>query len=154
MTQLHGATTAASTWPNTFGETIGLEDWQVSDDGARAYFRTGSFSAGSRFVRAIEEATGPADEYLAVDLWHDGVTVRLTTNSDGFYGLTPWQVESAGLISQVARAMGMAADPEFPETAQITLDTLGDTDIVPFWHALLGNEASVSAVGPTAQMYA
>src|SRR5437870_10666289 len=38
-----------------FRESDGVEDWRVVGEGACAYFRTGSFAAGARLVRAIGE---------------------------------------------------------------------------------------------------
>lgn len=33
----------------------GVTDWRVTDGGACAYFRTGSFATGARFVHAMSE---------------------------------------------------------------------------------------------------
>ena len=38
-----------------FRESEGVEDWRVLADGAYAFFRTASFSAGCRLVGAIGE---------------------------------------------------------------------------------------------------
>ena len=58
--------------PRQFNEAEGVEDWRVLGDGACAYFRTGSFAAGARLVRAISELPGVHDEHPDVDVRHDG----------------------------------------------------------------------------------
>ncbi|MGW9118646.1 hypothetical protein ACWGRV_18760 [Streptomyces sp. NPDC055663] len=65
-----------------------MEDWRVVGEGACAHFRTGSFEAGSRFVRVISEMPGVGDQSPDVDLRQKGVTVRLITVTDDYYGLT------------------------------------------------------------------
>jgi 4a-hydroxytetrahydrobiopterin dehydratase len=40
--------------PKQFHESEDVEDWRVIGDGACAYFRTGSFAAGARFVQAAK----------------------------------------------------------------------------------------------------
>jgi hypothetical protein len=52
--------------PRQFHEADGVGDWRVLGEGACAYFRTGSFAAGARFVHAIGELAGGrllTDEY-------------------------------------------------------------------------------------------
>ena len=41
-----------------FHEADGVEDRRVVGEGTDAYFRTGSFAAGARFVQAIGELAG------------------------------------------------------------------------------------------------
>src|SRR5436853_7796638 len=51
-----------------FHESEGVEDWRVVGEGACAYFRTGSFAAGTRIVQAISELDGLDDNQPDVDL--------------------------------------------------------------------------------------
>ncbi|MDH6139597.1 MULTISPECIES: VOC family protein [Kitasatospora] len=124
--------------PQEFHQRAGLEDWRVLGEGACAYFRTGSFAAGSRLVQEIGELTGLEGQYPDVDLRNDGVTVRLITVADDYYGLTERHVELARQISAVARRLGILSEPSAVQTVQVTVDALALPAVVPFWRALLG----------------
>jgi 4a-hydroxytetrahydrobiopterin dehydratase len=90
---------------------VGLEDWRVLGEAACAYFRTGSFTGGARLVQAISEVPGVGDGHPDVDLRHEGVTIRLITITDDYYGLTERHIELARQISAVARTLDIPADP-------------------------------------------
>jgi len=94
-----------------FRESEGVEDWRVVGEGACAYFRTGSFAAGSRLAHAISELAGLDDHHPDVDLRHDGVIVRLITVAAGYYGLSERDLELARQISAIARKLGVPGDP-------------------------------------------
>src|SRR5437763_8076991 len=81
--------------PQQFHESGGVEDWRVLGDGACAYFRTGSFSAGARLVQAIGALPGVDAHPPDVDVRPDGVTVRLLTTDDGHYGMSQADVALA-----------------------------------------------------------
>jgi 4a-hydroxytetrahydrobiopterin dehydratase len=111
----------------------GVEDWRVVGDGACAWFRTGSFAAGARLVRAIGELAGLGDHQTDVDLRHDGVTVRLLTVTGDWYGLSERDLElaearvaaavAAGgrlLTDEHAPAWWVLADPEGNEVCVAT----------------------------------
>ena len=102
--------------PRQFHESEGVEDWRVLGEGACAFFRTGSFAAGARLVQAISELAGLDDHHPDVDLRRDGVTVRLITITDDYYGMSPRDVELARRISAVARELGLSADPSAVQT--------------------------------------
>jgi hypothetical protein len=53
------------TSPKQFHEADGVGDWRVLGEGARAYFRTGSFAAGARLVQAIGELDGLDEDLVA-----------------------------------------------------------------------------------------
>ncbi|MEU1458542.1 VOC family protein [Streptomyces avermitilis] len=124
--------------PQQFHETVGLEDWRVLGEGACAYFRTGSFTVGARLVQSISELPGVGDGHPDVDLRHEGVTIRLITSTDDYYGLTERHIGLARQISAVARTLDIPADPSAVQTVQVTVDALAGPDVVPFWRALLG----------------
>ncbi|WP_371095781.1 VOC family protein [Streptomyces sanglieri] len=136
MTYVEGKTERIR--PQQFHEAAGVEDWRVVGEGACAYFRTGSFEAGARFVRAISEMPGVGDESPDVDVRQKGVTVRLITVTDYYYGLTERHVGLARQISAVARTLDIPADPSAVQTVQVTVDALAGPDVVAFWRALLG----------------
>src|SRR5262249_60483413 len=97
--------------PQRFHESKGVEEWRVIGDGACAYFRTGSFAASARLAQAISQLPDVEEHKPDVDLRHDGVTVRLITYTDDYYGLSQRNVEMARQISTVSRRLGLSADP-------------------------------------------
>ncbi|MFE6668407.1 VOC family protein [Streptomyces sp. NPDC057697] len=131
---------AAHIRPQQFHASTGVADWRVVGEGACAYFRTGSFAAGARFVQAIGEMPGSGDglPHPDVDVRPEGVTVRLIAVTDDYYGLAELHVDLARRISAVARALDIPADPSAVQTVQITVDALAGPAVVAFWRALLG----------------
>jgi 4a-hydroxytetrahydrobiopterin dehydratase len=123
-----------------FHEADGTGDWRVLGDGACAYFRTGSFAAGARLVQAISKLPGLGDLHPDVDLRHDGVTVRLVTVADDYYGMSQPDVELARQISQVAREQGVPADPSAVQNLLVIPGAPVTAEVMPFWRALLGYE--------------
>ncbi|WP_026922213.1 VOC family protein [Glycomyces arizonensis] len=123
-----------------FSESEGADDWRVLGDGACAYFRTGSIAAGARLLDAIAALDGTGPRRPDVDVRSDGVTVRIITMTDDYYGLTKEDLELARRISAAARGLGFAADPSAVQTIQVSIDALVHADVVPFWRAVLGYE--------------
>ena len=117
-----------------------MEDWPVIGDGACAFFRTGSFAAGARFVSAISELPGVDAHGPDVDLRHDGVTVRLVTIADDYFGMTQRDVDVARAISAVAREQGLVADPSAVQNVLIVPGAADTSEVMPFWRAALGYE--------------
>jgi 4a-hydroxytetrahydrobiopterin dehydratase len=72
------------------------------------YFRTGSFAASARLVQEISQVPGVEDHKPDVDLRHDGVTVRLITYTDDYYGVSQRDVEMARRNSAAARRLGLS----------------------------------------------
>ncbi|HET6814613.1 MAG TPA: VOC family protein [Actinomycetota bacterium] len=126
--------------PRQFSEVDGVGDWRVLGEGACAYFRTGSFVAGTRLVHAIGELAGLGEHHPDLDLRHEGVTVRLLTTADDWYGLTERDLDLARQISAVARQLGLSADPSALQTVQVSIDALVGSEVMPFWRAVLGYE--------------
>jgi 4a-hydroxytetrahydrobiopterin dehydratase len=126
--------------PRQFHQSEGVEDWRVLGEGAFAFFRTGSFSAGARLVTAIAELAGLSDHQPDVDVRHDGVTVRLITIAEDWYGMSTRDVELARQISAVARKVGAAADPKAVQTLLVVPGAPVTAEVMPFWRALLGYE--------------
>ena len=123
-----------------FRESEGVEDWRVLGEGACAYFRTGSFAAGAALVQAAGELTGLDDHHPDVDLRHDGVTVRLITITNDYYGMSTRDVELARQISAVARKLGLSADPSAVQTLLVIPGATVTAEVMPFWRAVLGYE--------------
>ncbi|MGW5668849.1 VOC family protein [Micromonospora sp. NPDC003776] len=124
--------------PAQFHAADGVADWRVLGEGAGAWFRTGSFAAGVRLVRAIGELPSLADHQPDVDLRRDGVAVRLVTSTADHYGLTGADLTLAREISAAARELGVSADPSAVQSVQVTVDALDLPTVTPFWQALLG----------------
>ena len=126
--------------PKQFHEAEGVEDWRVLGDGACAYFRTGSFAAGARFVQAISELPGVDDHGPDVDVRRDGVTVRLITYTDDYYGMSRRDIELARQISAAARELGLSADPSAVQSVLVIPGASAPAAVMPFWRAVLGYE--------------
>ena len=126
--------------PKQFHDSEGVEDWRVLGDGAYAYFRTGSYAAGARFVQAISVLPGVDDQRPDMDMRHDGVTVRLITPSDDHFGMSQRDVEVARQISAAARELGLSADPSTVQGLLIIPGALVRKEVMPFWRAVLGYE--------------
>ena len=107
-----------------FHEAAGVEDWRVLGEGACTYFRTGSFAAGVALAEAISRLAGLGDHHPDVDLRHGGVTVRLITIADDYYGLSERDLELARQISAAARELGVPADPTAVQLVNVTIDAL------------------------------
>ena len=89
-----------------FARDPGTAGWHVSGvpgDGARARFRTGSFTAGVELVDAIGELAEAANHHPDVDLRFDTVTVHLVSHDVG--GLSRRDVDLARQISAAAREL-------------------------------------------------
>jgi 4a-hydroxytetrahydrobiopterin dehydratase len=121
-----------------FHEAEGTEDWRVLGDGACAYFRTGSFEAGARFVHAIGQLPGLEMGHPDVDLRFDGVTVRLITYTDDWFGMSQRDIELARQISTVAREQGLSADPSAVQSFLVIPGAPVTAEVMPFWRAVLG----------------
>ena len=126
--------------PKQFHEADGVEDWRIIGDGACAFFPTTSFAAGARLVQAISELPGVEDHRPDVDLRHDGVTVRVITISDNWYGPSRRDVDLARQVSVVARELGLYADPSAIQSLLIVPGATAIADVMPFWRAVLGYE--------------
>ena len=133
--------------PKEFQESEGVEDWRVVGDGACAYFRTGSFAAAARLVEAISQLPGVDDHHPDVDLRRDGVTVRLITVADDYYGMSRRDIELARQISAAARALGLSADPAAVQSVLVIRGATVPADIMPFWRAVLGYEPRQDSPG-------
>ena len=121
-----------------FEESEGAQAWRVLSDGACAFFRTGSFAAGGRLVAAISRLEDIDDRHTEVDLRHDGVTVRLITIADDYYGMSRRDVELAGQISALARELGVSPDPSAVQRLLVVPGAPVTREVVPFWRAVLG----------------
>ena len=124
--------------PRQFLAANGVKDWRVVGAWAGTYYRTGSFATGARLVQAIGELADLDDHHPDVDVRYGGVTVRLITIADDYWGLTARDLELAQQISAVARELGVPADPSAVQNMVVSIDALVISDVLPFWRAVLG----------------
>ena len=122
-----------------FREADGTRDWPVLSNGATAFFRAGSLATAARLVQAISQLDGIEDHRPAIDIRGDGVTVRLVTAADDWYGMSRRDVELARRISAVASELGLAADATVVQSVDPIVIGANDIDLIrPFWQALMG----------------
>jgi len=124
-----------------FASAEGTEDWRVLGDGGTTFFRTPSMAASARLAEGIAGLAGVDDHPVDVDIRADGVTVRLVTYSDDYYGMTRRDLELAREISAVARAQGLRGEPVAVESiGPIVIGAVDIAAVMPFWAAVLGYE--------------
>jgi 4a-hydroxytetrahydrobiopterin dehydratase len=116
----------------------GVGEWRVADGGACAYFATGSFRQGARFVEAVAGLPGLDEHPPDVDLRPGGVFVRLFTFAPAPDGLSSRDAELARRISEVAHGLGLTAKPAEVQNVVVTIDALDIAKVLPFWRAVLG----------------
>jgi 4a-hydroxytetrahydrobiopterin dehydratase len=123
-----------------FRESEGVEDWPVVGDGACAYFPTDSFAASAKLVQAISGLPGVEDHPPDMDIRPDGVTVRLITIANDWYGMSQRDVDMARQISAVAREQGLPADRSAVQSVLVVPGAPVTAEVMPFWRAVLGYE--------------
>ena len=121
-----------------FAASEGVGEWRVVGDGACAFFPTPSLAASVQLLQAIAQVPGVETHPPDVDVRPDGVTVRLVTVSDDWYGMTRRDAEIARQISGAARRLGLAADPSSVQSVLIIPGAPDPARVMPFWEAALG----------------
>ena len=124
--------------PSQFHEAGGTEDWRVVGDGACAFFATTSFADAACLVEAIAGLPGVEAHRPDVDVRRTGVTVRLLTTADDWYGMTTRDVELARGISAEARRLGIRSDPGEVQSILVIVEGRERPSTMPFWQAVLG----------------
>lgn len=124
--------------PQQFMEAEGVGDWRIVSDGGCAFFPVTSLEQAAEFVTAISALPGIADHQPDIDVRRDGVTVRLVTGRDDYFGMSQADVDSAHSISTVARALGLTADPSKVQSVLVVPGASNTAEILPFWQAVLG----------------
>jgi 4a-hydroxytetrahydrobiopterin dehydratase len=126
--------------PAQFDSSEGVGDWRVVVDGASAFFRSPSFAASASFVQAIARLPRMGEIGTGVDIRHDGVTVKLLTQADDWWGPSARDVGLARAISAIAKDHGLAADTGAIQGMLIIPGASNTAEIIPFWQAVLGYE--------------
>lgn len=130
-----------------FHATAGTGDWRVVGDGACAFFRTESFADSARLVAAISELPGIEGHQPDIDVRPAGVTVRLLTEDNDYYGVTVRDVEFARRISGIALALGCPADPSSVQSVLVIPGASDPAQVMPFWQEVLGYERRPDSPG-------
>jgi len=126
--------------PKDFQQQPGVHEWPLTSEGAVAFYRTGSFAESAKFAQAIAELPGVEDHRPAVDIRNDGVTVRLITYTDDYFGPSQRDLELARQISEVAARLGLSADPSAVQSVLVIPGAPNIAEVMPFWQAILGYE--------------
>lgn len=121
-----------------FERADGLGDWRVLSDGAYVAYRTTTLAERVRLVAAIGSVPGIEAHPPDIDVRADGVTVRLLSRGDAYYGMSEADVEIGREISAVAAEMGLEADQSALQSFLVIPGAPRDTEILPFWRAVLG----------------
>lgn len=124
--------------PHDFLKAEGVEDWRVVGDGCTAFYPTESFSESVRLVEAISRLPGVDEHSPAIDVRHDGVTVRVVTIFDNYMGPSTRDLELARAVSATARDLGLKADPSAAQSLHVIPGASKIAEITPFWRAILG----------------
>jgi 4a-hydroxytetrahydrobiopterin dehydratase len=128
-----------------FHEATGTEAWRVIGDGACSFFRTGSFAQSAQLVEAIAGIAGVDDHPPSIDVRADGVTVRLLTTADDWYGMTQRDVELARRITAAARDIGLSGDPSDVQSVLVIPGSIDAKSVMPFWQAAPTRTSSIHA---------
>jgi 4a-hydroxytetrahydrobiopterin dehydratase len=113
----------------------GLDDWRKLAQALHARFRTGDFVTGLTFVTAVTEAAQLADHHPDVTLTYPFVDLKLISHDVG--RITRRDLDLAHRISEIARELGVRADPAALSEIELALDTADLAAVGPFWAALL-----------------
>jgi len=131
--------------PSEFHAASGVEDWRVLGDGACIFFRTVSFAESARLLQAIGDLPGLEDHPPAVDVRKGGVTIRLITWAEDYGGMAERDLENARAVSDVARDLGLSADPTAVQSFLVIPGALDIGAVMPFWRAALGYEPRIDS---------
>lgn len=121
-----------------FHAAEGTADFRVVGDGALAFYPTDSLAASARLVAAIAALPGIEDHRPDLDVRGDGVTVRLLTRNDEWYGMSRRDVAAAAAIAGAAAALGLVADTAPLQSVLVIPGAPDASGIMPFWEAALG----------------
>jgi 4a-hydroxytetrahydrobiopterin dehydratase len=118
----------------------GLVDWRKLAQALHARFLSSDYLASAGFVSAVAELAQAEDHYPDLRLAAGIVEVSLCTRVDGLW-VTQKDVDMARTISEIARDLGLEADPAAVTQLEIALDTAHEDHLSPFWSILLTGSA-------------
>jgi 4a-hydroxytetrahydrobiopterin dehydratase len=118
-----------------FSAASGVEGWRVLHWGTKAYFRTGDFTMGARFVAEIAKHAAALQNDPLVDLRDESVAVQVVTPG---VGISADDLELARRVSRSAAELGLTADAAAVQQLELAIDAADPGAIVGFWRAALG----------------
>jgi 4a-hydroxytetrahydrobiopterin dehydratase len=122
-----------------FREAGGTDAWPVLGDGACTFVPTDSLATSARLAQAIASIAGIEDHRPDLDIRPDGVTVRLVTYTDDYYGMSRRDVEVARAIAAAAADLGLSPDGAAVQSVgPIVVGAVDVAKVMPFWLALMG----------------
>jgi 4a-hydroxytetrahydrobiopterin dehydratase len=124
--------------PRHFAQAEGTEDWRLLGEGACTFVPTGSFEGSVRLIEALTDLPALAGNPPDIDLRRDGVTIRIITAADNWFGPSKPDIERARQISAAVRNLGLTPDPLRAQTVLIIPGAPDIKAIMPFWQAVLG----------------
>ena len=116
----------------------GAADWRIVSDGAVAFFPTNSLTASAGLVDALANVPGLGEHNFGIDVQREGVTVRVVTLREDMMGMTRRDLELARQVSDVARSLGLHAEPAQVQSLLVSPGAPNRPEIMPFWQAVLG----------------
>lgn len=122
----------------SFEASESARGWRVVGDGASVFYATPSLAVSVELVRAIGEIHGVEAHLPDIDVRPGGVTVRLVTVAEDWYGMSQRDVEIARQVSAAAEGLGLAADPSALQSVLVIPGAPNPAQVMPFWQAALG----------------
>jgi 4a-hydroxytetrahydrobiopterin dehydratase len=116
-----------------------LDDWRVVLGMLVADFRAESFGAAAAFVSAIAAAADAAGHHPDLDVRYPG-HVRVSLMTHAIRSLSTHDIGLARTISALAADAGVRLHPGGGQALEVTIDTMDEDRIRPFWAAVLGYE--------------
>jgi 4a-hydroxytetrahydrobiopterin dehydratase len=123
-----------------FHGSVGSDGWRLVSDGANAFYPTTSLAQSAALVAALGALDGIDGHPPDIDIRPDGVTVKLLSVADDWYGPTQRDVDAARRISAAAGEQRLVADASAVQSMLIIIGTRDPAEVLPFWAAVLGYE--------------
>ena len=134
-----------------------LTDWRKLAQGLHARYVVDDFGTSARFVTAVGEAGDTLGHHPRVSIGHGYVDLELVTDDaiyrddEGTEHVIEWvtqqDVDLARLITEIAAAHEVDADPASVSEIELGLDTAHPGTIAPVWAALLTGTAEAQGRG-------
>jgi 4a-hydroxytetrahydrobiopterin dehydratase len=118
----------------------GLTDWRKLAQALHTRFRIPDYRTAAAFIGAVARAAEDAGHHPDVKLTHGVVDLALCTHEDGLW-VTQKDIDLARRISEIAREQGLTSEPTAVTQLELALDTAHESEVAPFWSALLTGSA-------------
>ncbi|MER5280602.1 VOC family protein [Streptomyces sp. NPDC002809] len=120
----------------------GLQDWRKLAQPLAARYRAADAVAGATFVAAVAQVgAAVGHDVPVITLGNGSIDLALfTVDEAGCRWITSKDIELAGVISVLARDLGLVAAPGEVAQLELGLDTADYAAAGPFWAALLSGD--------------